>query len=90
MRNNTTFTLPKFRNNLSGIFTDFQGKVQSQKCPTTYWLIVYVLVAYRGSQSGLPLYPQFLTTENIYLLNNTFLQKHTVINIGKKKVVGVW
>ena len=35
------FTSLMFQNNFSCIFADFHQKVQSQKCPVTYWQIVY-------------------------------------------------
>ena len=35
---------------------------------------IYSAVAYRGSQSGLPLYQQFFTIVIFYLLNTTFVQ----------------
>ena len=43
MRNNKTFTFLKFKNNSWRIFIDIQQKVPSQKCPITYWWIVYFL-----------------------------------------------
>ena len=35
---------------------------------------MYAPVAHRASLSGLLLYHQFFTAENVYLLNSTFLQ----------------
>ena len=48
------------------------------------YIYTYISGAYRASQSGLSHYHQIFTTENLYMLNSTFLQKHGMINNGKK------